>query len=105
MGNEDTPRVTLISSAVDLITGRVIGMPTDDPLPFPLDTDTPCRLLHSLSSTLSPHTLFSPNCCIFIDRLLYVYVSKTHSQKQLILDNIHSIHTTRIKIYVTNVTS
>lgn len=94
MGDGD-PGVTLISSAVDLITGRVIGMPTDDPLfSFPLDTDTPCRLLHSLSSTLSPRTLSDPNCCIFIDdRLLYVYVSKTRSQKQSVLDNIYSIHT------------
>lgn len=35
MRDGDTPGVTLISSAVDLITERVIGMPTDDPLLFP----------------------------------------------------------------------
>lgn len=44
--------VTLISSAVDLITGRVIGMPTDDPLSLSTSAPPPGSLTsHRLSGT------------------------------------------------------
>lgn len=53
MRDGDTPGVTLISSGVDLITGRVIGMPTDDPLPsrqrHPLSLTSPA-LQHPIAS-------------------------------------------------------
>ena len=82
-GRETSSMVpTLISFRVDLITGGgVIGMPTDVPLP------THKRHPHVVCFTLSPTShrsgiLSSPDRCIFIDGLIYIYISMCRSLGQ-----------------------
>lgn len=93
--------VTLISSGVDLITGRVIGMPTDDPFPSP-DIDTPSVAYFARFSG-APYRPLPPPRCIFIDnRLLYIYV--VSGEIRVARNNrssmIHTTLDTRHPIYI-----
>lgn len=71
--------LALISPGVDLITGGVIGMPTDDPLSLSAST-TPAAHFTGLSNAPSSpsRALSAPNYCIFIDNgLLYIRMSRS----------------------------